>query len=183
MDVAAAAAAAIARQGTDIVTSLPGSVFMSSAGAAAEAETGSAASYAAMDATTPTPTGDAIGVSSPRRSFLARLQTMLAYILCARGIRLNGRRLATLRQIGEGGFSYVYLVEDMATGEHFALKRILIQSSDQVSHVALPTGPARGVAPFSPPYAMWRRILHPLRPRRTRPSGRSTSTPRSRTST
>ncbi|KID80154.1 Serine/threonine-protein kinase [Metarhizium brunneum] len=39
-------------------------------------------------------------------------------------LKINSRSFKILRLLGEGGFSYVYLVEDTATHELFALKKI-----------------------------------------------------------
>ncbi|KAK2073079.1 hypothetical protein P8C59_007388 [Phyllachora maydis] len=39
-------------------------------------------------------------------------------------LKINNRSFKILRLLGEGGFSYVYLVADTATGEHLALKKI-----------------------------------------------------------
>lgn len=39
-------------------------------------------------------------------------------------LKINGRSLKILRLLGEGGFSYVYLVEDSSNGGMYALKKI-----------------------------------------------------------
>ncbi|AEO53964.1 hypothetical protein MYCTH_2295931 [Thermothelomyces thermophilus ATCC 42464] len=39
-------------------------------------------------------------------------------------LKINNRSLKILRLLGEGGFSYVYLVQDTSTSELFALKKI-----------------------------------------------------------
>ncbi|KAH7376533.1 kinase-like domain-containing protein [Plectosphaerella cucumerina] len=39
-------------------------------------------------------------------------------------LKINGRSFKILRLLGEGGFSYVYLVEDTATQAQYALKKI-----------------------------------------------------------
>ncbi|KAH8929291.1 Pkinase-domain-containing protein [Atractiella rhizophila] len=39
-------------------------------------------------------------------------------------LKLNGRTFKILKLLGEGGFSYVYLVEDTTSGRQFALKKI-----------------------------------------------------------
>lgn len=39
-------------------------------------------------------------------------------------LKINNRSFKILRLLGEGGFSYVYLVQDTATAELFALKKI-----------------------------------------------------------
>lgn len=52
----------------------------------------------------------------------------------AKDVRLNGRRLQILRQLGEGGYSYVYLVKDLTSeaGERYALKRIWAVTEEQL---------------------------------------------------
>ena len=45
---------------------------------------------------------------------------------------MGNRRLRILRVLGEGGYSTVYLCRCSSTGEEFALKRILAQSSEQL---------------------------------------------------
>eukprot|EP00128_Syssomonas_multiformis_P018134 Colp12_sorted_trinity150504_noHs@3221 len=44
---------------------------------------------------------------------------------------LNGRQLYVKQTLGEGGFSFVYLVEDARTGELFALKKMACQDEGQ----------------------------------------------------
>lgn len=44
-------------------------------------------------------------------------------------LKLNGRSLNIIRLLGEGGFSFVYLARDKASGRDFALKQV----SDGVS--------------------------------------------------
>lgn len=39
-------------------------------------------------------------------------------------IKVNGRSFVVKRVLGEGGFSFVYLVEDATSGRLFALKKI-----------------------------------------------------------
>jgi hypothetical protein len=43
-------------------------------------------------------------------------------------VKVEGRRFAVSRQLGEGGFSFVYLVREIpdTRGEEFALKRVLL---------------------------------------------------------
>eukprot|EP00216_Chloropicon_sp_CCMP2111_P003460 CAMPEP_0198238934 /NCGR_PEP_ID=MMETSP1446-20131203/4471_1 /TAXON_ID=1461542 ORGANISM="Unidentified sp, Strain CCMP2111" /NCGR_SAMPLE_ID=MMETSP1446 /ASSEMBLY_ACC=CAM_ASM_001112 /LENGTH=344 /DNA_ID=CAMNT_0043921439 /DNA_START=175 /DNA_END=1209 /DNA_ORIENTATION=- len=47
-------------------------------------------------------------------------------------VDLNGRVLKVLRVLGEGGYSFVYLVRDAQSGEELALKKMLCQSSEQL---------------------------------------------------
>lgn len=46
-------------------------------------------------------------------------------------ITLRDRRLRVVRTLGEGGFSFVFLVRDVATGREYACKRIVAQSEEQ----------------------------------------------------
>lgn len=39
-------------------------------------------------------------------------------------VKLNGRTLQLVRLLGEGGFSFVYLARDRASGREFALKQV-----------------------------------------------------------
>jgi serine/threonine kinase 16 len=47
-------------------------------------------------------------------------------------VYLHGRTLKVLRLLGEGGYSFVYLVRDAEMGEEFALKKMLCQSSEHL---------------------------------------------------
>ncbi|PGG95393.1 NAK protein kinase [Polytolypa hystricis UAMH7299] len=50
-------------------------------------------------------------------------------------LKINNRSFKLLRLLGEGGFSYVYLVQDKATSELFALKKIRCPfGQESVSH-------------------------------------------------
>lgn len=46
-------------------------------------------------------------------------------------VRVEGRRFSVARQLGEGGFSFVYLVREIpdTRGEEFALKRVLLHEA------------------------------------------------------
>lgn len=46
-------------------------------------------------------------------------------------IPIAGFNVQIKQQLGEGGYAYVYLVEDVNNGQQFALKRILAQSEEQ----------------------------------------------------
>ncbi|KAJ3305038.1 Serine/threonine-protein kinase 16 [Kappamyces sp. JEL0829] len=56
-------------------------------------------------------------------SFLASLRS--------REIQLNQKTLVVLKELGEGGFSFVYLVKDKHDGSLYALKRISTQYEEQ----------------------------------------------------
>jgi serine/threonine kinase 16 len=46
-------------------------------------------------------------------------------------IRVNSRTLVIQKQLGEGGFSFVYLVKDKIDGQLYALKRVRVQLEEQ----------------------------------------------------
>lgn len=45
---------------------------------------------------------------------------------------INSRNYRLVKQFGEGGYSYVYLVEDELSGQKFALKKLLLGDSQSV---------------------------------------------------
>ena len=47
--------------------------------------------------------------------------------------RIGTRHVEVLQKISEGGFAYVYKAQDRATGEIFALKKIMCQSQEGLS--------------------------------------------------
>jgi serine/threonine kinase 16 len=55
---------------------------------------------------------------------LYTLTNCLACFPSSPNLKINSRSFKILRLLGEGGFSYVYLVEDTSTHELFALKKI-----------------------------------------------------------
>lgn len=44
---------------------------------------------------------------------------------------INGRRFQMMRVLGEGGFSFVYLVKSRSSGDLYAIKRIYAQNTEQ----------------------------------------------------
>ncbi|KAH9960888.1 kinase-like domain-containing protein [Russula dissimulans] len=64
-------------------------------------------------------------------------------------LKINGRMFKIVKTLGEGGFSYVYLAQDEASGKEFALKMI-----------RCPTG-ADGVDVVMREVAAYRRFKHP----------------------
>jgi serine/threonine protein kinase len=46
-------------------------------------------------------------------------------------IRIKGREYVIERQLGEGGYSFVYLAQD-SSGKYYAIKKMLIQDTDQM---------------------------------------------------
>ncbi|CAM4532586.1 unnamed protein product [Lepidochelys kempii] len=54
-----------------------------------------------------------------------------ALCACARGsLSIEGQRYLLLQRLGEGGFSYVDLVEGLQDGRFYALKRILCHDKE-----------------------------------------------------
>lgn len=52
----------------------------------------------------------------------------LTQLICAPDatLKISGRSYRLVRLLGEGGFAFVYLVQDLASGREFALKKILV---------------------------------------------------------
>jgi serine/threonine protein kinase len=46
-------------------------------------------------------------------------------------IRFKERNLSVIKKLAEGGFGFVYQVSDPQNGQHFALKKMVVQSSEQ----------------------------------------------------
>lgn len=44
---------------------------------------------------------------------------------------INSKKYQIIEKIGEGGFSFVYLIKQLNSSEYFALKRIKIQAEEQ----------------------------------------------------
>ena len=60
------------------------------------------------------------------------ITSILKSFMPAQEIMLNSRRLTIIKQLGEGGYSFVYLVRDRSTGELFALKKVRCELPDQI---------------------------------------------------
>lgn len=45
-------------------------------------------------------------------------------------IPVGDRQVRLLQSLGEGGYSFVYLAEDVETGEQFALKKLIAQDQE-----------------------------------------------------
>lgn len=45
--------------------------------------------------------------------------------------RIAGKKLRDVRQIAEGGYGFVSLVEDIETGRNYAMKKLICQSPEQ----------------------------------------------------
>ena len=58
---------------------------------------------------------------------LSQASSLFALLRPAKTIRLNQRNLRIVKQLGEGGFSFVYYVIDTSTNESFALKKVRIE--------------------------------------------------------
>lgn len=70
-----------------------------------------------------------------RRSLWRMLADAGRQMLPQEEIVVEGRRFAVLRQIGEGGFSFVYLAREVpssAGGEEYAVKRVLLHEEEHV---------------------------------------------------
>ena len=61
------------------------------------------------------------------------LYSLIQSLMPAKEIILNNRRLTIVKQLGEGGYSFVYLVKERLTGELYALKKVRCELPDQVS--------------------------------------------------
>lgn len=46
-------------------------------------------------------------------------------------LKINGRSYRIVKLLGEGGFSFVYLIEDTSHGRFYALKKILVTSGQE----------------------------------------------------
>lgn len=64
-------------------------------------------------------------------------------------MKLNGRSYRIERLLGEGGFAFVYLVNDLGSGRTFALKKILVTTGED------------GVAEAMREIEAYRRFRHP----------------------
>lgn len=70
-------------------------------------------------------------------------------LFLSRTIKINARRMKLVRLLGEGGFSYVYLVEEIATGKRYALKKITCPFGQESVEIAMKEVKAYGL--FSHP--------------------------------
>lgn len=52
-------------------------------------------------------------------------------------LKINGRQYKVERLLGEGGFSFVYLIRDMSSGRLFALKKILVTTGQDGVQAAM----------------------------------------------
>jgi serine/threonine protein kinase len=48
---------------------------------------------------------------------------------------IERREVELVRKLGEGGYSFVFLVQDVSTGQRFALKRILAHDKESAKLV------------------------------------------------
>jgi serine/threonine protein kinase len=86
---------------------------------------------------------DAPNRSHQRSGIVSKIQNLWDFICVAiialfsslrtESILLNHRTLVVEKQLGEGGYSFVYLVRDKATGGKFALKKIQAEYPDHVT--------------------------------------------------
>ncbi|KAJ1628297.1 kinase-like domain-containing protein [Pavlovales sp. CCMP2436] len=63
---------------------------------------------------------------------LSRLRVFISLFKPGRDMSVGARSLKVVRLLAEGGFSFVYVVEHVATAERFALKKVLAADSDAV---------------------------------------------------
>lgn len=52
-------------------------------------------------------------------------------------LKINGRQYKVERLLGEGGFSFVYLIRDLSSGRLFALKKMLITTGQDGVQTAM----------------------------------------------
>ncbi|ORX39901.1 putative serine/threonine-protein kinase [Kockovaella imperatae] len=95
---------------------------------------------------------DSLALALDRFSFYAK-DAMLSLTQCIckpdATLKINGRSYKIEKLLGEGGFSFVYLVQDTSSGRKFALKKILITSGPE------------GVAEAMKEVEAYRRFRHP----------------------
>lgn len=73
-------------------------------------------------------------------SYLSDLaDTVASCLTCFQSptLRINAHKFKILRLLGEGGFSYVYLVEDTRTGKQYALKKIRCPFGQESLRIAM----------------------------------------------
>nr|KAJ3422889.1 Serine/threonine-protein kinase 16 [Polyrhizophydium stewartii] len=65
------------------------------------------------------------------QALFAAIAALLGRLRPAPTLAINQRRFTVVKQLGEGGFSFVYLAKERSTGAMFAIKRIRIQLPEQ----------------------------------------------------
>ncbi|KAL8755265.1 MAG: hypothetical protein Q9199_003782, partial [Rusavskia elegans] len=83
--------------------------------------------------------------------FMDLLSSLTSCLFCFPGspqLKVNNRSFKLLRLLGEGGFSYVYLVQDTSTSQLYALKKIRCPFGQESVSLALKE--AEAYALFSP---------------------------------
>jgi serine/threonine kinase 16 len=58
-------------------------------------------------------------------------EALLAGCGCRRSVVVGARRMAVVKQIAEGGYSFVFLAREARSGRMYALKQLLCQSGEQ----------------------------------------------------
>ncbi|KAG8461137.1 hypothetical protein KFE25_003706 [Diacronema lutheri] len=66
------------------------------------------------------------------RCLLLRTRLFFAFFKPGRDMSVGSRKLKVVRLLAEGGFSFVYLVANSATGERYALKKVLAADKEAV---------------------------------------------------
>lgn len=75
---------------------------------------------------------NSLAVWVDRITYYARDALMTCAGACIKSdptLKINGRSYQIAKLLGEGGFSFVYLINDLSSGRQYALKKILISSS------------------------------------------------------
>jgi len=56
------------------------------------------------------------------------LNYLLSFFTQAKTHRISGKKLREIKQIAEGGYGYVILVEDTETSKNYAMKKLICQT-------------------------------------------------------
>ena len=72
-----------------------------------------------------------------RKRFSTRLPDLTIQLLRDATLKINGRSYKIEKLLGEGGFSFVYLIRDISSGRMFALKKILVTSGQEGVQMAM----------------------------------------------
>lgn len=95
---------------------------------------------------------DTVAIALDRLKFYAKdALNVVSQCVCKPDatLKLNGRSYRIERLLGEGGFAFVYLVNDLGSGRTFALKKILVTTGED------------GVAEAMREIEAYRRFRHP----------------------
>ena len=113
---------------------LAGGLSPSKVGSDSSAGGGGGGSRAGASAAAPPPSagrgGVAAGAAQGDDGVCGRVTDWLRRTLWSERLAVNGRQLRVIDKVGEGGFSFVYVAEDTTTGARYAIKRMVLQSSE-----------------------------------------------------